>query len=323
MDSPVIAVANQKGGVGKTTTAINLSACLAERRKRVLLIDLDPQSNATSGLGVEQRAGHSLYPVLLGEKSIRDFIQPTEVKRLDLLPAEVDLAGAEVDIARSEHYLHPFKNALQPLREEEQPYDFILVDCPPSLGILTMNALTAAQGLLIPIQCEYYALEGLSVMARLVRQLRESGANPDLDIAGIVMTMYDMRTNLSQQVVQEVAAHFADKVFETLIPRSVRLSEAPSFGRPIIQYDRHCTGSVAYRNLAKEFLRRHRNGAASDALRQTADPAEETEEAAMPFRPESNAVPASPAGTEPGAPAETTGPAVETPGFDPDIPRTE
>ncbi len=255
MDISIIAIANQKGGVGKTTTAINLSACLAERRKKVLLIDLDPQANATSGLGVEQISGRSMYPVLLGESSITEFIQPTDIRRLDLLPGEVDLAGAEVDIARTEHYLHPFKNALAPLSNNGQ-YDFIIVDCPPSLGILTMNALTASHGIIIPIQCEYYALEGLSVMTRLVRQLRDSGANPKLHISGIVMTMYDMRTNLSQQVVQEVATHFGDRIFETLIPRSVRLSEAPSFGRPIIQYDGNCTGSVAYRNLAKEFLQR-------------------------------------------------------------------
>lgn len=258
MTTPLIAFANQKGGVGKTTTTINLAACLAERRKHVLVIDLDPQANATSGLGVEKQEGRSIYRVLLGEGQIEELIQKTPVDRLDIVPSELDLAGSEIDIARADRYLHRFSEAVAPLTAAHL-YDYIFVDCPPSLGILTMNALTAAGSLVIPIQCEYYALEGLSVISRLIQQLQQSGANPNLHIEGIVLTMYDMRTNLSQQVVQEVVAHFGESVYETLIPRSVRLSEAPSFGQPIILYDRNCTGSAAYRQLAREFLERRKN----------------------------------------------------------------
>ncbi len=248
-------MANQKGGVGKTTTSVNLAACLAEKGRSVLLIDFDAQANATSGLGIEKTEGVSLYPVLLGQADPRDFIRPTAIKRLDLIPAEVNLAGAEIEVARLDRYLHRLRDALQPLLAENR-YDFILIDCPPSLGILTMNALCASHGLIMPIQCEYYALEGLSVMVRLIEQLRASGANPDLAVEGIIMTMFDSRTNLAQQVVQQVSEYFGDKVYATVIPRSVRLSEAPSFGKPVIEYDKHCTGAVAYRNLAKEFLKR-------------------------------------------------------------------
>lgn len=264
MNTHVIAVANQKGGVGKTTTSVNLSACLAERGRRVLLIDIDAQANATSGLGVAKREGHSLYPVLLGEADPREFVTATAQKRLDLIPAEVNLAGAEIEVARLDRYLHRLAEALEPLLADNT-YDYILIDCPPSLGILTMNALTAAHALLMPIQCEYYALEGLSVMSRLIQQLRDGGANPGLGIEGILMTMYDMRTNLSQQVVQQVIQHFGDRVYETLIPRGVRLSEAPSHGQPIIAYDPHCAGANAYRDLAREFLAR-RNGNGDPAM---------------------------------------------------------
>jgi chromosome partitioning protein len=255
MSTMILSVANQKGGVGKTTTSVNLSACIAEKGKSVLLIDFDAQANATSGLGVEKTEGVSLYPVLLGQADPRDFIRPTAIKRLDLIPAEVNLAGAEIEVARLDRYLHRLRDALQPLVDENR-YDYILIDCPPSLGILTMNALCASHGLIMPIQCEYYALEGLSVMVRLIQQLRESNANPNLEVEGIVMTMFDSRTNLAQQVVQQVQEYFGDKVYQTVIPRSVRLSEAPSYGKPVIEYDKHCTGSVAYRNLAKEFLKR-------------------------------------------------------------------
>ena len=255
MATRVIAMANQKGGVGKTTTTINLSAALAEKGRRVLIVDFDAQANATSGLGLEKTEGQSLYGVLLGEGKAEDFIKPTAVKRLDLIPAEVNLAGAEIDVARLDRYLHRLSDALAPLVAADR-YDYIFLDCPPSLGILTMNALTAADSILLPIQCEYYALEGLSVMIRLVEQVREGGANPKLQIEGIVMTMFDQRTNLSNQVVQQVVEHFSDKVYQTVIPRSVRLSEAPSYGQPVLVYDRNCTGTAAYRALAREFMKR-------------------------------------------------------------------
>ncbi len=255
MSTRILSVANQKGGVGKTTTSVNLSACVAEKGKHVLLIDFDAQANATSGLGIEKTEGVSLYPVLLGQADPREFIRPTAIKRLDLIPAEVNLAGSEIEVARLDRYLHRLRDAMAPLVAENK-YDYIIIDCPPSLGILTMNALCASHGLLMPIQCEYYALEGLSVMVKLIQQLRESNANLELEVEGIIMTMFDSRTNLAQQVVQQVTEYFGDKVYKTVIPRSVRLSEAPSFGKPVIEYDKHCTGSVAYRNLAKEFLKR-------------------------------------------------------------------
>ena len=298
--TPIIAVANQKGGVGKTTTAVNLAACLAERQQRLLLIDLDPQANATSGLGLEKRPGASIYRALLNDGRLAEQIVPTSVERLDLVPSEVDLAGAEIDVARADRYLHRFQEAVAPLRAEGR-YDYIFVDCPPSLGILTMNALTAANALLIPIQCEYYALEGLSVIQRVLERLRDSGANPALAIEGIVMTMYDMRTNLSQQVVQEVIQHFGDQVYETMIPRSVRLSEAPSFGQPIVSYDKHCTGAAAYRQLAREFLKRRRARAEAVA----AEPPAVAEPEAVPAEdPAPAAAPAPAAPVAAAAPAE-------------------
>lgn len=261
MDTKVVALANQKGGVGKTTTAINFSACLAEKRKRVLLIDLDPQANATSGLGLDKIRGASVFTALMGEKSAEELVQPTRVKHLDIIPSELDLAGAEVVIARQEDYLHRLRAALAPL-VEAGTYDYVVLDCPPSLGILFMNALNLADEVIIPLQCEYLALEGLGVMVDIVNQIRDAG-NARLHISGILMTMYNVSTNLSQQVVQEVVKHFGDRVFETLIPRNVRLSEAPSYGQSIIEYDPHCVGAAAYRSLAKEFIRRQKKEARS------------------------------------------------------------
>ena len=251
----VIAIANQKGGVGKTTTAVNLSACLAEQGRRVLLIDLDPQANATSGLGLRKEPGRSLYRSLVEGLPAVDFVRETELEKLRIIPSEIDLAGCEVEIARSENYLQRLRQSIAPLVAGGE-YEFVVLDCSPSLGILTMNVLCAADSVVIPLQCEYYALEGLSVMTKLIGQLRESGSNPRLQLEGILMTMYDMRTNLSQQVVQEVIAHFGDKVYETLIPRNVRLGEAPSFGKPIITYNSFSTGAAAYRQFAREFIER-------------------------------------------------------------------
>lgn len=250
----IISVANQKGGVGKTTSVLNLAACLAEKGHCVLVIDLDPQANATSGLGLQPTPGTSMYRALLGDGDIADLIVKTNFENLYIIPSELDLAGSEVDIARLDGYLHCFSNVLESIRNSD--VDFVLVDCPPALGILTMNALTASDSLIIPMQCEYYALEGLSVIARLLDQLRESGANPNVEIEGILMTMFDGRTNLANEVVAEVQKYFGDKVYSTVIPRNVRLSEAPSHGAPVIHYDRNSTGAHAYMALADEFLAR-------------------------------------------------------------------
>ena len=279
MKTTVVALANQKGGVGKTTTCINFSACLAEKRKKVLLVDLDPQANATSGLGLEKGVGASIFPALLGETDAASLIKETGIKNLDIIPSELDLAGAEIAIARRDDYLHRLEEAMAPIIESNT-YDYIIMDCPPSLGILFMNALNIADEVIIPIQCEYLALEGLGVMVDIVNQISEAG-NPKLHISGILMTMYSVSTNLSQQVVQEVVKHFGDRVFETLIPRNVRLSEAPSYGKPIIDYDPHCVGSAAYRNLAKEFIKRRKRQeqpesealpTISDVMAQASDP---------------------------------------------------
>ena len=252
----IVALANQKGGVGKTTTAVNLGAALAELGHRILLIDLDPQANATSSFGLQGTDGISLYDPLLGGASITEKILPTRRDGLFIVPADIDLAGAEVEIARMPNHLTRLAETLKPLQSDDT-FDFVLLDCPPSLGILMSNALAAADELLTPIQCEYFALEGLVKIVRLVEQVRDSGANHRLEIGGIVMTMFDSRTNLSAQVVADVREHFAERVYETVIPRSVRLSEAPSFGKSILEYAPNGAAASAYRALAREFIRRH------------------------------------------------------------------
>lgn len=255
MSIKVIAVANQKGGVGKTTTSVNLAACIAAAGKRVLLFDLDPQANATSGVGVEKIEGASAYRPLFGEGALADKIKPTPFERLKLIPSEVDLCGADVELARSENHLMRLKLALEPVRNSGE-HDLILIDCPPSLGILTLNAFTATDGVLVPLQCEYYALEGISMMSKVLGQLRDAGVNPALDIFGVVMTMFDARTKLSNEVVSEVRNLLGERVFETVIPRSTKLAEAPSFGKPIIHYDKYSAGAAAYEVLATEVMKR-------------------------------------------------------------------
>src|SRR5438045_1828197 len=252
----IVAIANQKGGVGKTTTAVNLGAALAELGHRILIIDLDPQANATSSFGLQAVEQTSLYEPLLGGASITERIFPTEREGLFIVPSDLDLAGAEVEIARMPNHLTRLAETLQPLHADDT-FDFVLLDCTPSLGILMTNALAAADELLTPIQCEYFALEGLVKIVRLIEQVRDSGANRRLELAGIVMTMFDGRANLSEQVVADVREHFGERVYETVIPRSVRLSEAPSFGKSILEYAPSGAAANAYRALAREFMQRH------------------------------------------------------------------
>jgi chromosome partitioning protein len=253
--SKIISVANQKGGVGKTTTSINLSACLAAVGRRVLLIDLDPQANATSGLGLEKTPGASSYRPLLGDGTLAEKIKPTAFDRLSVVPSEVDLCGAEIEMVRAENHLHRLSLLLQPAAFLDQ-FEFIIIDCAPSLGILTLNAFAASDYLLVPLQCEYYALEGISTSHRVLSQVRDGGINPRLRLLGILMTMFDSRTRLSAQIVGEVRDHFGATVFDTVIPRSTRLAEAPSFGKPIIHYDPYNAGAAAYEVLAQELLKR-------------------------------------------------------------------
>jgi chromosome partitioning protein len=269
----IVAIANQKGGVGKTTTAVNLGAALAESGKRILIVDLDPQANATSSFGLQDVEDISLYEPLLGEASITEKILPSRRDGLFIVPADLDMAGAEVEIARMPNHLTRLAETLKPLHTD-QTFDFVFLDCPPSLGILMSNALAAADELLTPIQCEYFALEGLVKIVRLIEQVLDSGANERLQLGGIVMTMFDSRTNLSQQVVADVRKHFGERVYETVIPRSVRLSEAPSFGKSILEYASSGPAARAYRALAKEFLKRHAAPATPPELSHT--PASET-----------------------------------------------
>ena len=259
MKTKVIAIANQKGGVGKTTTSVNLAAAIAELGHPVLLLDLDPQANASSALGLETGEGIGLYSAIIGETPMGDLIQQTRIPNLAGIPADLDLAGAEIEVARMEGHLSQLRSVLEPVRESGR-FEFIILDCPPSLGILMTNALSAADELLIPIQCEYYALEGLGKLVGVMEQIRDSGANPTLAMSGLLMTMLDVRTNISAAVVRDVREHFEEVVFDAAIPRSVRISEAPSFGKTILEYDPKGPGATAYRVLAKEFLERQKKG---------------------------------------------------------------
>ncbi|HEY7704650.1 MAG TPA: AAA family ATPase [Acidimicrobiia bacterium] len=249
-----VALANQKGGVGKSTTAINLGAGLALQGERVLIVDLDPQGNATSGLGIERTAiASSIYDVLLKEIAVEDAVEPTSVKDLFCLPATIDLAGAEIELVPAFSREMRLRSALAQVLGD---YDVILVDCPPSLGLLTVNALAAVAEVVIPIQCEYYALEGLSQLLKNV-DLVKASLNPDLNVEGVILTMYDSRTNLSREVAGQIREYFGPRAYRTVIPRSVRLSEAPSFGEPIEALDPMSRGAIAYRELGREFRRRH------------------------------------------------------------------
>lgn len=247
----IISIANQKGGVGKTTTAITLSALLAKRGKKVLLIDADPQGNATSGLGIEKEQQFSVYDVLIEDIEVENTLQSTQVKNLDLCPSNINLAGAEVQLVNVENREFKLKSKLENIKDD---YDYILIDCPPSLGLVTLNAFTASDSVLIPIQCEYYALEGLGQLLNTI-ELVKTHMNKDLKVEGALLTMYDARTNLSNQVVNEVKKYFGDKVYKNVIPRNVRLSEAPSYGLPITMYDSRSKGAKAYDKFTKEFIK--------------------------------------------------------------------
>jgi len=249
--SKIIAITNQKGGVGKTTTAINLSSCLAAAEHRTCLIDMDPQANSTSGMGLDKNIiDNSIYDVLIGSKSILEVIQPTDLQYLNIAPSSISLVGAEVELVPMFSRETRLKNALEQIHDD---YEYIIIDCPPSLGLLTINTLTASDSIIIPIQCEYYALEGLGQLMNTIKLVQEN-LNPSLKIEGVLLTMFDSRLNLSRQVSDEVRKHFNSKVYNTVISRNVRLSEAPSFGKPIILYDILSTGAENYMSLTKEVL---------------------------------------------------------------------
>lgn len=250
-----IAVANQKGGVGKTTTSVNLSAALGTAGKKVLLIDLDPQGNATSGVGIDKMSDvTSIYDVLIDETNIKDAIIKTEFKNLSVIPATTSLAGAEIELVSIDDRETRLKQRVAEIKDE---YDFIIIDCPPSLGLLTLNSFVCTDTILIPLQCEFYALEGLSQLVQTIRQVKKS-LNKEIDIEGILLTMFDGRTNLSSQVADEIKKYYPDKVYKSVIPRNVRLSEAPSYGQPINVYDKHSKGAIAYKNLAKELIKKNK-----------------------------------------------------------------
>jgi chromosome partitioning protein len=252
----VLAIVNQKGGVGKTTTAVNLGAFLAEQDKRVLLIDMDPQANATSGVGLDvEKITGGLYELICGKKEILEVLHPTSVKNLHIIPASPDLAGATVELLNVADREQQLKKVIESVQDS---YDYILIDCPPSIGILTINALAAATKVVVPVQCEYYALEGLGRLMNTIELVR-SEVNPELELGGIVMTMFDPRTKLSKEVVEETRKHFNEKVFKTIIPRNVRISEAPSYGQPITIYAKRSEGAIAYQALTKEVLQNARS----------------------------------------------------------------
>jgi len=251
----IVALANQKGGVGKTTTAINLGASVAACERKVLIVDLDPQANATSGVGLSKNEEQSMYPVLVDGAPMRDIIRATELPTLSIAPSSVDLVGAEIELREAIGREFHLRKALADVKGD---FDYVLIDSPPSLGLLTINALTAADSVLVPMQCEYFALEGISQLLSTIERVRDA-VNPALEIEGIALTMYDERMNLSRQVAEEVRTHFGEKVYKTVIPRNVRLGEAPSFGKPIILYDIRSRGSEAYLNLAREFIQRAEN----------------------------------------------------------------
>ncbi len=253
LKAKVIALANQKGGVGKTTTALNLAAALAFKGKKVLLVDSDPQGNASSGVGLFQSdEGNQLYHCFMGEQETESCIHPCAIKQLNVLPSSIDLVGVEIELILLKEREKKLLQILRPVRDR---YHFIIIDCPPSLGLLTINALTAADSVLIPMQCEYFALEGLAQLIETIRKVKRT-LNPGLFIDGLVLTMYDRRNRLTHQVASEIKEHFGSKVFKTVIPRNVRLSESPSHGKTILEYDRNCPGAKAYIKLSNEFLKR-------------------------------------------------------------------
>ena len=247
----IVAIANQKGGVGKTTTAVNLSTVLAKKGRKVLMIDTDPQGNATSGLGIDKKTDKSIYDVLVDEVEIKDTLKDSAIKNLKVCPSNINLAGAEVELVNMMSREQILKQKLEDVKEE---FDYILIDCPPSLGLITLNAFTAADSVLIPVQCEYYALEGLGQLLNTINLVKKH-LNRNLEIEGAILTMYDSRTNLSNQVVKEVKNYFNNKVYKTLIPRNIKLSEAPSYGMPITVYDSRSKGAKCYEKLGKEFLK--------------------------------------------------------------------